>query len=84
MLHCNHRLLEPFLPKGIQIPKLSRCSMELAVYNITFLHIKGKHNILADTISRLKSLNIYEEALENPKAQLLSNSLLFCYRNMCH
>ena len=46
----------------------------LADYNISFMHIKGKHNILADAISKLKMLNIYEEPLENPKVQIVSNS----------
>ena len=47
--------------------------MELADYNILFMHIKGKHNILTDVISRLKSLNIYKEILENLKAGIVSN-----------
>ena len=42
------------LPKGIKIPKLNSLSMGLADYNIMLLHIKGKHNILAGTFSRLK------------------------------
>ena len=40
--------------------------MELADYNITYVHIKVKNNILADAISGLK---IYKEPLENPKAR---------------
>ena len=43
--------------------------MELTDYNITFIHIKGKINALADAISKLKTLNIYKEPLENPKHQ---------------
>ena len=41
--------------------------MEFANYNITFIHIKGKNNVLADAISRLKALNLYKEPLGNPK-----------------
>ena len=48
-------------------------SMELAYYHITFVHIKVKHNILADTISRLQMLNIYKEPSETPKAEIISN-----------
>ena len=48
--------------------------MELAGYNITSVHIKGKMNALADTSSRLKMLNIYEVPLENPKAQVVNNT----------
>ena len=55
--------------------------MELADYNITFVHIKGKNNVLADAISRLKTLNIY--ILENPKAQVVNNTQQVV-ANMCH
>ena len=48
--------------------------MELADYNITFLYIKSKNNFLADAISKLKMVNIYEEPLENPKAQVVINA----------
>ena len=54
VLNCDPKPLESFQSKGIKIPKLNRWSMELAGYNIKFIHIKGKHNILADAISRLK------------------------------
>ena len=33
-------------------------------YDITFVHIKGKDNILVDAISRLRTLNIYERTIE--------------------
>ena len=48
--------------------------MELADYNIMFVHIKGKNNVLADTISRLKTLNIYKEPFENTKTPVVSNT----------
>ena len=48
--------------------------MELADYNIIFIHIKGKNNVLADAISRLKALNIYKEILESPEAPLVSKT----------
>ena len=46
--------------------------MELTVYNITFVHKKGKN--MVDTISRLKTLNISEEPLKNPETQVVSNT----------
>ena len=56
------------------LSRLNRWSMELADYKIKLIYIKGKHNILADTISRLKMLNIYKEWLENPKVQAVNNT----------
>ena len=39
--------------------------MLLQEYDITFIHIKGKDNILADAISRLCTINIYEDPAED-------------------
>ena len=39
--------------------------MLLQEYDITFIHIKGKDNILADAISRLCKINIYEDPAED-------------------
>ena len=39
-----------------------------------FINIKSKNNILANAISRLKTLNIYKEPLDNPKAQVVNNT----------
>ena len=47
--------------------------MELADYNM-FIHIKGKNNVLADAISRLKTFNIYKEPLGSQKAQVVKNT----------
>ena len=71
---CDHKPLELFLSKDSKISKLNRWPMELADYNIKFIYIKGKHNILADAISRLKSLKINNELLENPKVQVVNNT----------
>ena len=63
-LHCDHKPLEPFLTRGMKIAKLDRWAMLLQEYDITFVHIKGKDNILANGISRLHTLDIYEKAIE--------------------
>ena len=44
--------------------KLDRWAMLLQEYDITFVHIRGKDNILADAISRLHTIDIYENAIE--------------------
>ena len=63
-LCCNHKPLEPFLTRGMKIAKLDRWVMLLQEYDITFVHIKGKDNILADAISRLCTIDIYKKAIE--------------------
>ena len=44
--------------------------MLLQEYNIAFVHIKGKDNILADAISRLHTINIYETADDTDTAHI--------------
>ena len=76
-LHCDHKPLEPFLIRGMKIAKLDRWAMLLQEYGIIFVHIRGKDNILADAISRLYTINAYEEAIENhhsPKAQTTTHA----------
>ena len=63
-LRCDHKPLEPFLSRGMKIAKLDRWAMLLQEYDIKFIHIKGKDNILADAISRLHTLDIYEDPAE--------------------
>ena len=62
-LCCNHKPLELFLTRGMKIAKLDRWAMLLQEYDITFVHIKGKDNILADGISRLRTIDIYKKAV---------------------
>ena len=63
-LCCNHKPLEPFLSRGMKIAKLDRWAMLLQEYDITFVQITGKDNILSNAISRLCTLDIYEKAIE--------------------
>ena len=48
----------------MKIVKLDRWAMLLQEHNITFVHIRGKDNILTDAISRLRTIDIYEKAIE--------------------
>ena len=61
---CDHKPLEPFLKRGMKIAKLDRWAMLLQEYDITFVHIRGKDYILTDAISRLCTIDIYEDAIE--------------------
>ena len=39
-------------------------------------YMKGSNNILADAISRLKTLDIYGEPLESPKTSNMTNCII--------
>ena len=64
-LRCDHKPLETFLSGGMKIAKLDRWAILLQEYDIQFIHIKGKDNILADAISRLCTIAIYEDPIED-------------------
>ena len=82
MLRCDYKPLEPFLSRGMKIAKLDRWAMLLQEYDIKFVHIKGKDNILADAISRLHTIDIYKDHVEvklqhlsKPKSQSESSKV---------
>ena len=58
-------MLEVFLSKGIKIPKLGLWNWQR--YSTTFIQIKGKNNVLADAISRLKNIRYLQRTIEEPK-----------------
>ena len=45
--------------------------MLLQEYDITFAHIRGKDNTLTDAISRLCTINIYDDAVEDKQQHSL-------------
>ena len=63
-LRCDHKPLEPFLSRGMKIAKLDRWALLLQEYDMKFIHIKVKDNVLADAISRLHTLNTYKDPAE--------------------
>ena len=51
MLYCNHKSIAPFFTTGMSSPLLDRWPLELQQFGITFQHIQGKMNVVADAIS---------------------------------
>ena len=57
-LRSNHLPLKWFLLKNTLNDKVNNWAIELETYRIKFKHIKGKSNVLADTLSRLISIDL--------------------------
>ena len=74
-LHCDHKPLELFLSRGMKIAELDRWAMLLQDYKIIFVHIKGKDNILANAISRLHTLDIYEKTTETQPSPVVKTPI---------
>ena len=56
-LRSDHLPLKWFLLKNTLNDKVNNWAVELETYRIKFEHIKGKSNVLADTLSRLISID---------------------------
>ena len=52
-LRSDHLPLKKFLRKMTLNNMVNNCSTEIESFNINFVHISGKANVLADTLSRL-------------------------------
>ena len=57
LLRSDDKPLEKFLLKNMLNSKVNNWAMELEAFNIQFDYIKGSNNILADTLSRLISID---------------------------
>ena len=57
LLRSDHKPLEKFLLKNMLNSKVNNWAMELEAFNIQFDYIKGSSNVLADTLSRLISID---------------------------
>ena len=56
-LRSDQLPLRKFLQKNTLNDKVNNWAVELEMYRIKFVHIKGKSNVLADTLSRLISID---------------------------
>ena len=56
-LRSDHLPLRKFLQKNTLNDKVNNWAVELETYRIKFVHIKGKSNVLANTLSRLISID---------------------------
>ena len=60
-LYCGHKVLAPFFTKGMSSPILYRLVLEVQQFNIKFECIQSKKNVVANAISRLRTLSLYQD-----------------------
>ena len=61
ILYCDHKPLALFLTTGMSSPLLDRWALVLQQFDIKFQHFQGKRNVVADAISRLRTLGLYHD-----------------------
>ena len=61
ILYCDHKPLAPFFTTGMSSAVLDRWALELQQFNIKFQHIQEKKNVVADAISQLRTLGLYQD-----------------------
>ena len=66
-LKSNHLCLKMFLRKMTLNDTVNNWSIEIESFNINFVHISGKDNVLADTLSRL--IDMDPDLKQQPKLQ---------------
>ena len=60
-LYYSHKPLVPFFTTGMFSQVLDCWVLELQQFNIQFEHISGKKNVVADVISRFRTLGLYQD-----------------------
>ena len=76
ILRCDHAPLKKFLQGKTLNNKVNNWGIELSNFNIEFQHIKGKRNILADALSRLKRLGLYTAQDPEPYGREFGHTIL--------
>ena len=54
-------MLGPFFTMGMSSLVLDHWALRLQQFDIQFEHISGKKNVVADVISRLRTLSLYQD-----------------------
>ena len=60
-VYYDHKPLTPFFTTGMSSPVLDRWALELQQFNINFHHIQSKKNVVANAISGLRTLGLYQD-----------------------
>ena len=67
IIWCDHAPLKKFLEGRMLNNKVNNWGIELSYFQIDFQYIKGKRNVMADALHKLKKLGSYKP--QNPEAE---------------
>ena len=76
LLRSDHAPLRKFLAGKTLNNTVNNWGIELSSFQIFFQHIKGKHNVMADTLSRLKRKGLYEAQDLEPEGVEFGHTIL--------
>ena len=68
-LYCEHIPLTHFFTTGMSSHDLDHWALELQQFHMTFEHIQGKNNMVADALYRLRTYGLYQDN-KNEEVQL--------------
>ena len=60
-LYCDHKPLAPFFTTGMFSQVVDHWALELQQFDIQFKYISDKRNVVADAISWLRTLGLYQD-----------------------
>ena len=64
--YCEHKPFTPIFTMGMSSPVPDCWALELQLFDIQFNHILGKRNMVADAISRLRTLGLTKQWQHRP------------------
>ena len=76
LLRSDHAPLRKFLAGKTLNNTVNNWGIELSSFQIFFQHIKGKHNVMADALSRLKRKGLYEAQDPEPEGVEFGHTIL--------
>ena len=79
-LYSDHKPLAPFFTTGMSSQVFDCWELELQQFNIQFDHLSGKKNVVADAISRLRTLGLYQDNDNNNVAKQMMTWLTMSWK----
>ena len=83
-LYCDHKPLMPFFTIGTSCPVLNGWALECQQFDIKFEHIQGKKNMVTDTVSRVRTLGLYQDDDDDDDVPITTKNVIKNIREEVH